>query len=444
MTSSVNQRKKLNAADTLFEQRYPGWRIKGQESNPQRLYVDLEPIDDPICPQCGRRCQKVHSRRERIIKDLPFDEVRELFIRIPVRRVRCGCGCRGSERLKFVEPRARLTNSLVASVQNLLRAQLPLSDVARHFGLSWDTVKTYDKLQLKYLYDEIDFRGVRHLAIDEFLLHKGHRYATVVMDVENLKVLWIGKGKSRQSLQPFFDLLRSKGAIHQIESVSCDMNAVYPRLFKENIPTIKIVYDLFHVIKNFGEVLKKARIKCEQLAQSKGACVKQSKISKKVTWLMLSRLDDLKVDRQELLFRTIEDNALLAALHPISQELRTIWSCKKPCEVPAKIEKVRRLLLETAKKFDFKEAKSFAIMLKRREEGIVWAGFLGFSTNRMEGANNKIKTLRRNSYGFRDHEYFFLKIKAALPGVRDAPWDKLPKGWAVLRQRLWHRQQMAA
>ena len=193
--------------------------------------------------------------------------------------------------------------------------------MARYFGLSWDTVKTYDKLQLKHLYDEIDFRGVRHLAIDEFLLHKGHRYATVVMDVENLKVLWIGKGKSRQSLQPFFDLLRSKQAVHQIESVSCDMNAVYPRLFKENIPAIKIVYDLFHVIKNFGEVLKKARIKCEQLARSKGACVEQSKISKKVTWLMLSRLDDLKVGRQELLFRTIEDNALLAALHPISQEL---------------------------------------------------------------------------------------------------------------------------
>ena len=83
-------------------------------------------------------------------------------------------------------------------------------------------MKTYDKLQLKHLYDEIDFRGVRHLAIDEFLLHKGHRYATVVMDVENLNMLWIGKGKSRQSLQPFFDLLRSKQAVHQIESVSCD------------------------------------------------------------------------------------------------------------------------------------------------------------------------------------------------------------------------------
>ena len=122
MASSVNQRKELNAADTLFEQRYPGWRVKGQEIKPQRLYVDLEPIDDPICPQCDRRCQKVHSRRERIIKDLPFDEVRELFIRIPVRRVRCSCGCRGSEWLKFVEPRARLTNSLVAVVQYLLRA----------------------------------------------------------------------------------------------------------------------------------------------------------------------------------------------------------------------------------------------------------------------------------------------------------------------------------
>ena len=212
-----------------------------------------------------------------------------------------------------------------------LRLQMPLSDVANFVGVSWDTVKIYDKLQLKNFFDQIDLSHARNLAIDEFSLHKGHRYATVVMDIENRPVLWICKGKTRKAIQPFFELLRQKGCINNIRSISCDMNAAYARLFKEEMPDVTIVYDLFHVMKNFTEVLKEARKRCTKaLANSKELNGESIKDLRKAEWVLVKREDDLSVSRKQLLDRLLEDNALLAALAPISQAIRDIWSCKSP------------------------------------------------------------------------------------------------------------------
>ncbi len=433
--------KDSNRDVSIFEYKYPGFKISEVKRVGFRTYLQLEPTRPPQCPACGCTCIRIHSRQTRIVRDYPLFSETELFVIFQARRVRCQCGCRQTERFSWVEPRARLTNELVSWIQALLRLQMPLTDVARFVGVSWDTVKTYDKLQLKNFFDQIDLTHVRHLAIDEFSLHKGHKYATVVMDIENRQVLWICRGKTRKAIQPFFELLKEKGCINNIQSVSCDMNAAYAQLFKEQIPNAKIVYDLFHVMKNFTEVLKAARKKCVAELGSNTELKEHNRQSikelTKAEWLMVRRKDDLTVKRQQLLDRVVKDNALLAVLAPIAQSIRDIWSCKSSTLALEYLTKTRNLLLETAKRFNFAPAKKFAGMLLRRVDGIVYAGILGFSTNRLEGANNKIKTIRRSSYGFRDIEYFFLRIKAALPGIKRNPWLDMIRGTAILKSGLW-------
>lgn len=423
---------------SIFDYKYPGFRVSEIRSTGHRVYLQLEHTQLPKCPQCGQTCSRIHSRQTRTVRDYPLFSETELFVKFSARRVRCECGCRKTELFSWVEPRARLTNELISWIQALLRLQMPLSDVANFVGVSWDTVKINDKLQLKNFFDQIDLSHARNLAIDEFSLHKGHRYATVVMDIENRQVLWICKGKTRKAIQPFFELLRQKGCINNIRSISCDMNAAYARLFKEEMPDVTIVYDLFHVMKNFTEVLKEARKRCTKaLGNSKELNGESIKDLRKAEWVLVKREDDLSVSRKQLLDRLLEDNALLAALAPIAQAIRDIWSCKSPNKACELLTKTRLLLLETAKRFEFAPAKSFAGMLLRRMEGIVYAGQLGFSTNRLEGANNKIKTLRRTSYGFRDIEYFFLRIKAALPGIKRNPWMDMKRGMAILKSGIW-------
>ncbi len=77
-------------------------------------------------------------------------------------------------------------------------------------------------------------------------------------------------------------------------------------------------------------------------------------------------------------------------------------------------------------------------MLKRRKAGIICAGKYGYSSGQLEGANNKIKVLKRTAYGYRDFEYFSLKIKGVLPGKRFSPWDTMKRGYAVLKSGLWN------
>ena len=106
----------------------------------------------------------------------------------------------------------------------------------------------------------MDLSWVQHLAIDEFSLHKGHRYARVVMDIEERQVIWVGVGKIIKSVQPFFDLLRQKGLYDRVRSVSCHMNAAYPKRVRNNLPKAVILYKLFHIMKHVtADVLTEAK-----------------------------------------------------------------------------------------------------------------------------------------------------------------------------------------
>lgn len=438
---------KAPCADKLISLKYPGFEVSNFSlDSHNRLTLELNPTTPPICPRCLKESVKVHDRTWREVRDTPFINCEQVTVRFRIRRVRCECGCCQCEKLSWLEPRARITNAFVGWLQALLRLRISISDIVRFTGLSWDTVKEYDRFQLKHLFEVLDLSSVRHLAIDEFSLHKGHRYATVIMDIEQRRVIWVGMGKTKKSVQPFFDQLTQKGLAEQIESVSCDMNAAYPAMVKSNLPNAKILYDLFHVIKNFTtQVLveaKKYTIAQVRLSARSDAIKRvrsraQIKSLRGVEWILVRQQDCLSTKKQELLNTLIEDNQLLAALYPITQMIRDIWSEHSAEQSQLLLANTRRILLDIATRFRFKPARLFAQMLKRREQGIVHTGLFRFGTNRLEGANNKIKVIKRVAYGYMDFEYFALKIKAAFPGIDYSPWTDFEPGQAILKSGLW-------
>lgn len=76
--------------------------------------------------------------------------------------------------------------------------------VAAYFGLDWKTVKALDQAYLQRELGPVDLDGVSVIALDEFALQKGHRYATVVVDPTIKRVLWVGRGRGREDVRPFF------------------------------------------------------------------------------------------------------------------------------------------------------------------------------------------------------------------------------------------------
>jgi transposase len=145
----------------------------------EELWLELLPRDHrcKICSGCGQVVAVVHDRMERWVRDLPILGAKVWLL---VWRCRLACPRCGPklESLSWLAPYSRLTRRLELEVARLCR-WLPVAHVAEYFGLHRHTVKAIDKTHLRASLGEPDLSGVEVVAMDEFALHKGHRYATV-------------------------------------------------------------------------------------------------------------------------------------------------------------------------------------------------------------------------------------------------------------------------
>lgn len=328
-------------------------------------------------------------------------------LQLPVRRVDClRCG-RVTERIDWLAPASRLTQRLRVWLEGLLQL-LPISHVSRLTGLHWHTLKTLDKRRLEASVGAFEPGEVRRLVMDEFALHKGHRYATVIMDAERTRVLWVGHGNSREAIRPFFERLGEQ--CQQIEAVAMDMNTAFDLEVKQHCPQAEVVYDLFHVVARYGrDVIDRIRVdQANLLREDKPArkAVKQSR------WLLLRNRENLKDVQAVQLQELLAANQPLATLYVLKDALKDIWYAPSVREGWQRW----RAWLRHARDSGLAPLQRFAHNLRKYARGILASARFHMNTSVLEGVNNRIKVIKRMAYGFRDSTYFFLKIKAAFPG----------------------------
>lgn len=394
---------------------FEGYRVlsveeaEGKKGREYVFTLEPEPGRELLCSHCGASCSAVHDRVERRVTDLPvFGYPARLLL--PRRRVLCpSCGPR-VEALSWLGPNARYTNRLAEYTASLLSA-MTIQEASGMLGLDWKTVRGIDKGRLQRDFGALDMHGVKLLAMDEFAIHKGHRYATVIIDYETRRVLWIGKGRTRAELRPFFEAL-SPEQRGQIQAVAMDMNASYELEVQKFCPQAEIVYDLYHVVAKYGrEVIGRVRVdEANRVRSDKPA----RKLIKGSTWLLLRNRENVTREADKLrLEEVLKANAALMTVYVLKDDLKNLW---KQAD-----EKQARSLwdswLERAMESGIQALAKFARRLAPYVEGIVSSCRWKLNTSVLEGINNRIKVIKRIAYGYRDDEYFFLKIKAAFPGV---------------------------
>ena len=388
---------------------WPGYDVVAcSHSAENTLTLTLEPraADLPRCGRCQQPSPLIHDRRIRLVRDRDLLDQR-VQLRLPVRRVDClTCG-RVTEHISWLAPASRLTRRLCTWIESLLQL-LPISHVSQLTGLHWHTIKTLDKRRLQAAFGTFEPGDVRRLVMDEFALHKGHRYATVIMDAERTRVLWVGLGNSRKAIRPFFEQLGER--CQQIEAVAMDMNTAFDLEVKQHCPQAEVVYDLFHVVARYGrDVIDRIRVdQANALRHDKPArqVVKQSR------WLLLRNRENLKEDHAVRLQELLAANQPLATVHVLKDALKEVWYA------PSVREGWRRwrAWLRHARESGLAPLQRFACNLQRYARGILASARFHMHTSLLEGVNNRIKVIKRMAYGFRDSDYFFLKIKAAFPG----------------------------
>ncbi|MET3870833.1 ISL3 family transposase [Puniceicoccus vermicola] len=370
------------------------------------LLFILEALNDPVCGGCGQSCRRIHDQSLRRIRDCDLLDQR-LSLELSVRRVRCGrCGTK-TERIAWLPRSGRQTCRLIAQVEDLCKDQ-PIKHVSKRLGLPWHTVKRIDKARLVRELPEVDYGSLRTLVMDEFALHKGHRYASVVADADTRQVLWIGEGRSRESIRPFFESLGEH--CDQIEAVAMDQNSAFDLEVKMHCPNAEVVYDLFHVVAKYGrEVIDRVRVdQANELRQNKSArrAVKRSR------WLLLKNKDNLNEEELVRLEELMNANQSLAQVYVLKEQLKELWRSSSIWGAFKRWRTWWRMCRESK----IKPLLAFADKLRPYLRGIIASAKYPLNTSVLEGMNNKIKVIKRTAYGFRDTEYFFLKIKHAFPG----------------------------
>lgn len=361
-----------------------------------------------VCSGCGRRVSAVHDVAERKVRDLPiFDTPVELVV--PRQRVRCpSCGPR-VEALPWLSPYARVTRRLAASVARLCKVT-SIRHAAQFFGLDWKTVKDIDCAALEHELGPMDLSGVEILGMDEFAIQKGHRYATVIVDPTCKRVLWVGRGRGREDVRPFFQMLGDAGRA-RIKAVAMDMNAGFAEEVRAQCPHAEVVYDLFHVVAKYGrEVIDRVRVdQANVLRQDRSA----RRVVKSARWLLLRNRTSLQPEGKIALRELLKANRPLSVVYLMRDELKSLWRYR----YAGAAEKLWQQWYHRAMRSRIEPLKRFARRLKPYVPGILAHCRYPLGTNLIEGINNKIKVIKRMAYGFRDDHYFFLKIRAAFPGV---------------------------
>ncbi|MGE8453108.1 MAG: ISL3 family transposase [Pseudomonadales bacterium] len=384
-------------------------RVIWPEGVRRTLSIYLKPTGKVMhCEHCGARCRQVHETTIRRVRDLPLFEYR-VVLHVPRRRLWCDqCGGPRLERLAWLGRYQRVTDRLAQACSQLLQSS-NVQAVARFFDLGWHTVKALDKAQLQSSVCEPDWSGIEYLAMDEFALHKGHRYATVVVNPISRQVLWIGLGRSRETARAFFEHLPD-GAAQRIKAVAIDMTTAYELEIQAHCPQAEIVYDLFHVVAKYGrEVIDRVRVdQANQLRQDRPA----RRIIKSSRWLLLRNRGNLDRQQTVKLDELLQANQPLLTVYVLRDELKRLWFYRRP----AWAKQAWNHWCEQAESSGIAALNTFAQRLKGYLHGILARCRHPLNTSIVEGINNTIKVIKRRAYGYRDHEYFFLKIRAAFPG----------------------------
>ncbi len=184
----------------LNEMFFPGYSVVNSGRTAESLVLKLTANKSPVCPRCGLSCEKVHDTRYRLIRDAPFPGVTVVRLMVPVRRVRCNCGCRKTEVIPWIARHEQCTNRFIAAVQEQFRHQdTSATAVATRFNLGRDAVRRFETEQLQALFTDVDISDLRIIAVDEIAIHKGQRYATVFLNYETRQVFAVAEGKTKKA-----------------------------------------------------------------------------------------------------------------------------------------------------------------------------------------------------------------------------------------------------
>ena len=352
----------------------------------------------PLCPCCSYDESSSKGAKTRKLRMAPLGNKRA-FIAVEIHRLQClNCQYTWWPPIPFSKPKKRFTLSFENYVIELMKFST-IEHTAKFLGVSWGLIKNIHKTYLQQEYRHPDLKSIQYIGVDEFSISKGHEYMTIFINLETGEIIHAVEGKSIENVAPFIQQLKEKAT--ELKAIAMDMNAAYASATKKYLPDVDIVFDRFHVAALLNTAIDE--IRRDQQAKCNVAGLK---VIKGMRFLLLSNYEKLNPKKQNSLEHLLEVNKPIATAHAMKEQIRLFWTKQSVKEGAqflcwwimdavesgiGELQKTGRTLL--------RHGKDLLNYFKHR-----------ITNGKTEGINNKIKTMKRQAYGFRDIEYFKLRL----------------------------------
>ena len=321
------------------------------------------------------------------------------YLALENHRMKCmRCGSLQWPKLPFAEGKHRFTRSFALTVLDLLRFGT-IRSVASHLGVGWDLVKEIHRSKLRRMYRSIPLGKVQYIGIDEFSIKRGHQYMTIFVDLKSGRILHAVEGRSKEAVIPFLKTLARKAK--KLKGVSMDMSRAYFWAVQEHLPGVAVIFDHYHVMALMNQALDEFRRAHQRDLDDVG-----KKTLKGSRFLLLRNYDSLDEDRRARLRELLQVNQPLYIMHSMKEQLRLFW--EKQDEESAR--QFLELWCRDAMASGIKQLSRVAKTMAAYKTGLLTYFRHRINNGSVEGLINKIKTLKRQAYGFRDMEYFELRL----------------------------------
>lgn len=299
------------------------------------------------CPHCSSSLVNHINQYQRVkLKHLTIGN-NQIVIEVEFIQLVCpNCNKTTSQPIEFKHPSHFITKCFFNQITGLIRtSQIPIKTISQTLFCNRKLIKHIDKQRLKEKYGDMNPTHYSpYIAIDEFSIQRGHKYATVVTDWQSGEILFMERGKTLYQLIHFFDKM-GRTWMNKVRAISMDMNAQYSSAIKIKYPNIAIVYDGFHIVKNFNDRILTELRRLEQNRLKE----EEAKTYSRIRLLNSKKKSNRQIDKKTIDDEIYENKDIIKDIRRKYGELKNtrflITSSRKALEKKDKIARIHNRYL---------------------------------------------------------------------------------------------------
>ena len=350
------------------------------------------------CPRCRVNIGDGHPSRWRSVRDLDIGR-RHIELRVQVCRISC-CSCgRPEVPVTLARQYARCTRRLEQHLFRLTKDST-VKAVATRMSLNWETVKDAEVHYIRGLLRKRNLDGITRIGIDEVSYQKGHRYLTLVTDLDGHRVIYATHHNDGKAISRFLKWLGPKRC-GRIKVVVTDMHDPYVKVLRKSLPKAALVFDHFHVSKIVHDALDNIRRRLQRELPPAGR-----RIIKGQRYVLLRARENLNERQHVSLKEILNANTDLTKGYVLKEAFRDVFMAASLRDGRKRLKAWEAQVRESG----VPELLKVLDTIERRRSGIENFFQYRVANGMAEGFNNVVGTIKKQAYGFHDRNYLRLKI----------------------------------